>query len=171
MTTPTTIRVVIPLKVKRRNGRPRIVPPDNIDAVNNQAQDTHLLRAIARAWAWRQMLERGEVATIQDVAAAEKVSDRFVGRMLRLAYLSPMVLEKLLLQRRPPAVSIKDLAAAAELPWRERNWDPMLSARIRLCQAEPRTDRCAVGGLGHGDVSLRHQFASLATAIRDSQIQ
>ena len=28
MTTPSTIRVVIPLKVKRRNGRPRIVPPE-----------------------------------------------------------------------------------------------------------------------------------------------
>jgi hypothetical protein len=30
MTTPSTIRVVIPLKVKRRNGRPRVVPPSEI---------------------------------------------------------------------------------------------------------------------------------------------
>ncbi len=32
---PSTIRVVIPLKVKRRNGRPRIVPPDNGEAAGN----------------------------------------------------------------------------------------------------------------------------------------
>lgn len=119
-TAPSTIRVVIPLKAKHRNGRPRIVPPDSIDAVEAHAQEPHLLRAIARAWNWRLQLERGEVATIQDIAAAEKVSERFIGRMLRLAYLSPMVLEKLLLHRRSSAVSIKDLAAAADLPWAEQ---------------------------------------------------
>jgi hypothetical protein len=31
--------VVIPLKVKHRNGRPRVVPPDNIDAVERHAQE------------------------------------------------------------------------------------------------------------------------------------
>lgn len=117
MTTPSTIRVMIPLKVKRRNGRPRIVPPENIDTVDPNTQEPHLVRAIARAWNWRRQLERGEVTTIQDIAVAEKVSDRFVSRMLRLAYLSPAVLEQLLIHRRRPALSIKDLAAAAELPW------------------------------------------------------
>lgn len=117
---PSTIRVMIPLKVKHRNGRPRIVPPDNIDAAEPHVQEPHLLRAIARAWNWRRQLERGEVTTIQDIAVAEKVSDRFISRMLRLAYLSPTILTKLLLHRHPSAVSIKDLAAAAELPWAEQ---------------------------------------------------
>ncbi|HEX3755094.1 MAG TPA: hypothetical protein VHV26_08465 [Rhizomicrobium sp.] len=119
-TAPSTIRVVIQLKVKHRNGRPRIVLPDSIDAVDLHAQEPRLLRAIARAWNWRRQLERGEVTTIQDIAAAEKVSDRFISRMVRLAYLSPMVLEKVLLHRRSSAVSIKDLAAAADLPWTEQ---------------------------------------------------
>src|SRR5213595_2683247 len=117
---PSTIRVVIPLKVKRRNGRPRIVPPEHSDPSEAHAQEPHLLRALARAWNWRRMLEHGEVMTMQDVAVAEKVSDRFVSRMLRLAYVSPAILEKLLLHRRPSALSIKDLAAAAELSWIEQ---------------------------------------------------
>lgn len=120
MSIPATIRVVIPLTVKRRNGRPRIVPPHDVDARRDQAQEPHLLRAIARAWNWRRMLERGEVTTLQDIAAAEKVSDRFIGRMLRLAYLSPIVLEKLLLHRRACALSIKDLIAATDLSWAEQ---------------------------------------------------
>jgi hypothetical protein len=116
---PSTIRVVIPLNVKHRNGRPRIVPPDDLEA-DPPAQEPHVLRAVARAWRWRRQLESGDVPTIQDIADAEKVSDRFVGRMLRLAYLSPAVLEKLLLYRKPSAVSIKDLAVAAELPWTDQ---------------------------------------------------
>ncbi len=120
MTTPPTIRVLIPLQVKRRNGRPRIVPPDECAADQSAAQQPHVLRAIARAWAWRRMLERGEVTTIQDIAAAEKVTGPFVSRMLRLAYLSPAVLHQLLIARVPPAVSLNELAAAAERPWAEQ---------------------------------------------------
>lgn len=121
MTAPETIRIVIPLTIKRRNGRPRILPPDDIDAAESQTQDPRTLRAIARAWNWRRKLERGEATTLQDIAAAEKISGRFVSRMLRLAYLSPIVLEKLLIHRLPCALSINDLAAAAaDLAWAEQ---------------------------------------------------
>jgi len=121
MTSPAdTIRVVIPLTIRKRNGRPKILPPDDVDARNGRAQDPHVLRAIARAWSWRRQLESGAASTIQDIANAEKVSDRFVGRMIRLAYLSPSVLESLVITRKPPAISINDLMAVAELPWPEQ---------------------------------------------------
>jgi len=45
----------------------------------------------------------------------------YVGRMVKLAYLSLVVLEKLLVGRVPPAASIKDLAMIAEQPWGEQN--------------------------------------------------
>ncbi len=51
------------------------------------------------------------------VAAVEKVSDRFVSGMMRLAYLSPEVLDHLVITRRSPALSLNDLIAVAELPW------------------------------------------------------
>ena len=59
-------------------------------------------------------------AVTQDIANAEKVSDRFVGRMIRLAYLSPSVLETLVIARKPPALSLNDLMAVAERPWAEQ---------------------------------------------------
>ena len=118
--TTETIRVVIPLTIRKRNGRPKILPPDDVDSRNGRTQDPHVLRAIARAWSWRRQLETGAASTIQDIAAAEKVSDRFVGRMIRLAYLSPSVLETLVITRKPPAISINDLMAVAELPWAEQ---------------------------------------------------
>ena len=55
--TTDTIRVVIPLTIRKRNGRPKILPPDDVDARNGRAQDPHVLRAIARAWSWRRQLE------------------------------------------------------------------------------------------------------------------
>lgn len=115
-----TIRVVIPLTIRKRNGRPKILPPDDVDARNGRTQAPHVLRAIARAWSWRRQLETGAASTIQDIANAEKVTDRFVSRMMRLAYLSPGVLETLVITRKLPAISINDLMAVAELPWFEQ---------------------------------------------------
>ncbi|NKE76517.1 hypothetical protein [Ochrobactrum sp. MC-1LL] len=115
-----TIRVVIPLTLRRKNGRPKILPPADHGPVEARAQDAHVLRAIARAWSWRRRIERGEASTLADIADADNVSDRFVSRMMRLAYLAPEVLEKLLIHRIPPALSLNDLMAVAERPWAEQ---------------------------------------------------
>jgi len=120
MSAPTTMRVFIPLTIRKRNGRPKIVPPADM-VPDTGGVDPHVLKAIAKAWSWRRKLESGTLATIQDIAEAEGISDRYVGRMLRLAYLAPVVLENLLINRVPPAVSIKDLTMAAELPWGEQD--------------------------------------------------
>ena len=47
--TPDTIRVFIPLTLRRRNGRPRILPPANVETAEPRTQDPHMLRAIACA--------------------------------------------------------------------------------------------------------------------------
>jgi len=65
-----------------------------------RGQDPHLLRAIGRAWGWRQRLERGDVATLTDLTAE--------------------VLERLVVHRKPSTISIYDLCFVASLPWDEQ---------------------------------------------------
>ena len=115
-----TVRVFVPLTIRRRNGRPRVLPPESLAEQQVRAQDPHILKALGRAWAWRRKLESGEAATVGDIARAEKVTDRFVSRTMRLAYLSPEVLERLPVRREPPAVTVSDLIAVTYLPWGEQ---------------------------------------------------
>lgn len=112
-----TIRVVIPLKLRKKNGRPQILPPTDYRPSEDRSQDPHILKAIGRAWAWRRKLDSGEIASIDDLAEVEKVSDRFVSRTLRLTYLSPEVLRRLLVERQPPALSLPQLIDATRQPW------------------------------------------------------
>jgi len=63
---------------------------------------------------------RGEAATLKDIADSEGVTVPFVSRFLRLAYLSPGVLERLLIHRQPCALSLDKLAATALLGWNEQ---------------------------------------------------
>ena len=120
MAEPETLRVHIPLTMRNRGGRPRILPPKEIEVAMERGQDARLLRAIGRAWDWRRRLERGDVATIADLAREEGISDRYVSRVIRLAWLSPSVLERLVLRREPTVLSIFDLCGVAELPWVEQ---------------------------------------------------
>lgn len=83
-------------------------------------QDPRVLRAIGRAWAWRQRMERGEVTTIADLAADEDLSDRDVSRLIRLAWLAPEMLERLVVRREPCAISLYDLCFVAAPPWHEQ---------------------------------------------------
>jgi len=115
MSNPTT-RVFVPLTIRKRNGRPRVLPPETAER-EQIAQDHHILRALGRAWAWRRRLENGEATTVHDIAKDEKVTDRFVSRTMRLAYLSPEVLERLAVKQEPPAVSVAALIDATYLPW------------------------------------------------------
>jgi hypothetical protein len=118
--TATSIRVVIPLTLRKRNGRPKILPPEDAGLPGSRGQDAHVLCAIARAWKWRRQLEDGDASTLQDIAGKEGVSERYIGRMIRLAYLAPEVLEALVVKRRPPAISINEMVEVAKLPWGEQ---------------------------------------------------
>ena len=118
MTKNDTVRVFIPLKLQRRNGRPKIVAPKVEAYAPTGIQDPHILKALGRAWSWRRKLESGEFATIQDIARAEKVTDRFISRIMQLAYLSPDVIDELVMSRTKPAVKLNDLIYFSSMPWR-----------------------------------------------------
>jgi hypothetical protein len=117
--TASTITVVVPIAIRQRNGRPKILLPDDGPHQPHASDPARsaVLRAIARAWDWRRRLEAGEVSTLQDLADAEKVTLPFVSRFVRLAYLSPVVIERIVSERRGIAVSLDRLAAAALHPW------------------------------------------------------
>ena len=118
--TETSITVFVPICFRQRNGRPRILVPgigtDEADPAKDRASAA-VLRAIARAWDGRRRLDNGEFTTLQDIAQAERVTLPFVSRFIRLAYLSPTVLDRIVADQTPVAVSLDDLAAAAIQPW------------------------------------------------------
>ncbi len=78
------------------------------------------MRALALAWSWKRKLAAGEASCNQDIATAEGFTAAYVGRVVRLAYLAPNVLHKLLIERNAPAVRLKDLWYAIDLPWAEQ---------------------------------------------------
>ncbi len=62
-------------------------------------QDIKRIKAAARAFRWRRVLASGRFATINELAAAEKINASCVSRVLRLTLLAPDIVEAILAGR------------------------------------------------------------------------
>src|SRR6188508_1856362 len=75
-----TVTVRVPISIRRRGGRKLVLAPDGVElaaAPVSRHVDNAMVKAIARAVRWRDMLERGECATIRELAAAEKINETY----------------------------------------------------------------------------------------------
>ena len=68
-----------------------------------------MVKALARAFRWRKMLDDGVHATLEDLARAKGVNAAYVSRVLRLTLLAPDIVEAILDGRQPEATLLEDL--------------------------------------------------------------
>jgi hypothetical protein len=76
-----------------------------------------MVKAIARAFRWREMLESGTHATIAEIAAAEESNKSYVSRVLRLTLLAPDIVEAILDGRQPAEMTLAKLMQPFAVGW------------------------------------------------------
>lgn len=108
-----TLSVRIPMRFEPRGGRKRIIGPGGepivADAPMPSRVDDVLIRALAKAWRWKRMLEGGRFASIGDLAAAEKVNFSYLCRVLKLSLMPPSMVEAILDGRQGEGVTLEAL--------------------------------------------------------------
>jgi len=110
-----TIRV--PLAVRKRGGRKLVLTPGGMAPRGASAADTTLVKALARAFRWRRMMEAGRYGTIDELAAAEKINSSYVSRLLRLTLLAPDIVEAILDGRQPEGMTLPALMEPFPVDW------------------------------------------------------
>ena len=68
--------------------------PDRASA--QRKMDNTLVKALARAFRWKRMLESGEFTTIAELAEREGIAPSYMTRVLRLTLLAPDIVEAIL---------------------------------------------------------------------------
>jgi hypothetical protein len=112
-----TITVHIPLTFRKRGGRKLVVTPDGAAWAPRPRVDNAMVKALARAFRWRRMLDTGEYATLEDVARAKGVHATYVSRVLRLTLLVPEIVEAILDGRQSAELQLDDLLERFPLEW------------------------------------------------------
>jgi ParB-like chromosome segregation protein Spo0J len=119
--------LTLPVRAKFRGGR--AVVPDTPDGNTTAPRtDIALVKALARAHRWRQMLLDGEAASIEAIATRFGLDRGHVGLVLNLAFLSPDITRAILRGEQPPGLRLTHLLAA-DLPL---SWSKQYAAIVRV---------------------------------------
>ncbi|WP_255575346.1 hypothetical protein [Caldovatus aquaticus] len=129
----TSVTVVVPMTIRRRGGRKRIIGPDGAPVragadgagVAVTGGDPALVKALARTFRWRRMLEEGRYGSIRELAAAERINDSYVSRVLRLTLLAPDIVEAILDERQPKEMTLPGLLARFPSEWERQQFVPL----------------------------------------------
>jgi DNA invertase Pin-like site-specific DNA recombinase len=103
-----------PMQLKRRGVELRLIVGD----YNRSAAivDLPLVKAVARAHRWFDELSTGKSKSLAAIAAREGLAVRYVGRLIRLAFLAPDIVESIVEGRQPTTLTAEALTRRIELP-------------------------------------------------------
>ena len=107
----------IPLQIKRRGIEMRLVL-----ASSNSKPDPTLVKALAKAHKWFAELASGKTETIAEIAKREKIDNRYVSHIINLAFLSPNIIEEIIVGSQPVDISVQKLIKTIDMPinWQEQ---------------------------------------------------
>lgn len=114
--TPDTITLHVPFRIIKRGGRKEVQLP--YGAPVQRKTDSTLIKALARAFRWKRMLESGEFTTINELAEHEGIAPSYMTRVLRLTLLAPDIVEAILDGRQGTEVTMGRLLDGVPVEWK-----------------------------------------------------
>lgn len=115
---PKTVTLHVPFRVTKRGGRKEMLLPTG--ALAQRETDNTLVKALARAFRWKRMLEFGDFATLGELAVREGIALSYMTRVLRLTLLSPEIIEAILDGRQGPELTMAELMEPFPAEWAEQ---------------------------------------------------
>ena len=116
-----TITVRVPISIRKRGGRKVVLTPDGTQngpsKLLYQQPDNAIVKALARALRWREMLEAGQYATIKEMAASEQINESYVSRLLRLTLLAPDIVETIVQGGQRSTITLATLMRRLPVFW------------------------------------------------------
>jgi hypothetical protein len=118
---PETVTLRVPFRVVKRGGRKEMQMPEG--STQPRRTDNTLVKALARAFRWKRMLEAGEFTTIAELAEREGIAFTYMARILRLSMLAPDIVEVILDGRQGPEVTLARLLEPFPVEWSRQTSD------------------------------------------------
>ena len=115
---PETVTLHVPFRIVKRGGKKEMQLPEG--ATQSQRTDSTLVKALARAFRWKRMLESGEYATIAELAEREGIAPSYMTRVLRLTLLAPDIIDAILDGKQGPEVTLAKVLEPFPLTWQHQ---------------------------------------------------
>ena len=109
----------MPVPGRRLRDRKDIIIP-GVAGTPPRRLDRSLVLAVARGRTWASALRRGENADTAEIASKCGLSEAYVRRILRLAFLAPDIVESIAEGRQPRGLTLHRLLCPVPFAWAEQ---------------------------------------------------
>jgi hypothetical protein len=117
----------VPLVIRQKGQETRIALPGRPEI--DTGRQPGLVRAIARGREWWQTLLEG--SSLQELCEKSRVSDRYIQRLLPLAFLSLRIVTDIVEGNYPSDLTLDHLLGSLKLDWREQShWAVALVTKV-----------------------------------------
>lgn len=110
--------ILIPMQIRKKHNETRIRVPGQKTQMANP--DPSLIKAIVKGYAWREQIENGVFLSVREMARNLGLTHRYVGRLLRLGYLAPDIIEAILDGTQPEDLALADFHTPFPNDWNEQ---------------------------------------------------
>ena len=115
------VKVRVPFSIRKRGGRKLVIVPAGAEALPERSRvDNAMVKALARVFRWRKLLETGTYGTIEELAAAEKINSSYVSRILRMTLLAPDIVDAIMNGKYSPALTLSALMKPFPIEWEDQ---------------------------------------------------
>lgn len=117
-----SVTVTVPFAIRKHGGRKLVITPDGVAAepAPRARVDSTLLKALARGFRWRKLLETGYFSTLQEIADAENINPSYVSRVLRTTLLAPEIVEATLAGKQSKELTMARAMEPFPVEWRKQ---------------------------------------------------
>ncbi len=113
------IEIEVSISLRKHGSKKRIITPE--DDTSIASSPDAVLAAIARAYRWQELIDRGECKTIDEISQKLKLDHSYIARILRLNQLSPNIVRLFINGKAPSQLSLAKLTQVAlPVKWEEQ---------------------------------------------------
>lgn len=95
-----------------------VLPPGT--ELQRSRMDNTVVKALARAFRWKRLLEAGSYSSVTELAEKEKIGMSYLTRVMRMTLLAPDIIDAILDGRQGDGVTLTSLANPFPVEWEKQ---------------------------------------------------
>ena len=106
-----------PVQLKRCGIETRLVASNGPVTLSHPESTKAIQKALRRALVWNQALLNGTASTLTEIAKKERVEQRYICDLIKLAYLAPDIMEAIIEGKIPVGLTLDRLKKMFSMDW------------------------------------------------------
>ena len=117
---PDLIEINVPVVIKKNGSEKVIVLSGTYKDEPDKGPNANLIRCLVRAHDWVKKMQTGELESVKEIAEQTGMNQKYLARMLKVAFLAPDITEAILDEKQPSKLTVIEILKPFPACWSQQ---------------------------------------------------